>query len=82
LFFTTATQVTTQAINQPTASDATISWLSQAHLDCYLHGQGFIASMVGDWPGSSQIPAPGGYGQQEYLALFMKLSGSLFLNQI
>jgi len=34
--------MTTQAINQPTASGATISWLSQAHLDCYLHGQAFL----------------------------------------
>jgi len=36
------THVTTQTINQPTASGATISWLSQAHLDCYPLGQTFL----------------------------------------
>jgi len=44
LILTTTTHMTTQAINQPTASGATISWLSQAHLDCYLHGQGYTQS--------------------------------------
>jgi len=34
--------MTTQAINQPTASGATISWLFQVCLDCYPHGQVFL----------------------------------------
>jgi hypothetical protein len=42
LILTTTTYMTTQAINHPTALGATISWLSQAHLDCYRHGQAFL----------------------------------------
>jgi hypothetical protein len=34
--------MTTQAINHPPALGATISWLFQARLDCFLHGQAFL----------------------------------------
>ena len=34
--------MTTQAIHQTHAMDATISWLSLARLDCYPHGQSFL----------------------------------------
>ena len=35
------TLMTTPAIYQTHTMGATISWLSQARLDCYLHGQAF-----------------------------------------
>gem|GEM_PF-2812987 len=38
------TLMTTPAIYQTHAMGATISWLSQARLDCYLHEHGFMAA--------------------------------------
>jgi hypothetical protein len=40
--FFTATLIIPLAIYQTHAMDGTISWLSLAHLVCYLHGQEFL----------------------------------------
>ena len=39
----TATLIIPLTVYQTHTMDATTSWLSQARLDCYLYGHGFIA---------------------------------------